>query len=74
MNTFVKNVMFTAFQNLEMECFFFMWAIVNLYYASLTPDKYRKSSIKPPAGLINFKHIWGVGGWVGLFEKGAYLK
>ena len=48
MNTFVKNVMFTAFQNLEMECFFFMWAIVNLYYASLTPDKYRKSSIKPP--------------------------
>ena len=40
--------MFTAFQNLEMECFFFMWAIVNVYYASLTPDKYRKSSIKPP--------------------------
>ena len=63
-----QNVMFTAFQNLKMECLFFMSQatmylhLVNPYFASLIPDKYHKSTIKPRRGLINFKHIWGGGG------------
>ena len=73
MNTFIKNVMFTAFQNLKVECFFFMSQatmyshLVNPYCACLTPDKYHKFTIKPRWGLINFKHIW-VGGVGGLFK------
>ena len=74
MNTFIKNVMFTAFQNLKMECFSFMsqatmyLRLVNPYCASLTPDKYHRFTIKPHWGLINFKHIWG-GDVGGLFKK-----
>ena len=37
---------------------------------------YRKSSIKPPGGLIYFKPIWG-GGLIetgGLFERGGLFK
>lgn len=64
MHTFVKNVMFTAFQNLKMEFFFLLSQatmylhLVNPYSTSLTPDKYHKSTVKPHGGLISFKHIW----------------
>ena len=30
--------------------------------------KYRKSSIKPPDGLIYLKHIWGGGGGGGVLK------
>lgn len=79
MHTFVKNVMFTAFQNLKMEFFFFLSQatmylhLVNPYSASLTPDKYHKSTIKLHQGLISFKHIWG-GGVRGLFKRGGLFK
>ena len=33
---------------------------------------YRKSSIKPPGGIIYFKPIWGGGG--GLIETGGLFK
>ena len=35
---------------------------------------YRKSSIKPPGGIIYFKPIWGGGGLIetgGLFKRGG---
>ena len=34
---------------------------------------YRKSSIKPPGGIIYFKPIWGGGGG-GLKEMGGFFK
>ena len=80
MHTFVKNVMFTAFQNLKMEFFFFLSQatmylhLVNPYSSSLTPNKYHKSTIKLHWGLITFKHIWGGGGCGAYLRGGAYLK
>ena len=67
--TYKKKCTFLSLNELSQKCqlkmlFWYLWMDVGqpYPYCHRTAMQYRKSSIKPPRGLIYFKHLWGGGG------------